>query len=138
MMNDITRYASLGWDFDLTLWGHAKSMRFWNRILENPHRQTHHIITFRTGGLLDRLWTDLADAHCPLLPLHFRGIHGVPEEIYRAFVYGHGGGDRYRYWKGRVCRELGIECLIDDATLDVQPGCERYQIAHCHPDTIRI
>lgn len=137
-MSNITRYRALGWDFDQTLWGHASSKRFWDYIQENPHRQTHYIITFRTGSLFDRLWIDLADAECPLFPPHFCGVYGVPEEIYRAFVYGHSDGDRYLYWKGEVCRELGIECLIDDATLDVCLGCERHRIAHFHPDTIQI
>ena len=48
-MDDITQYRSLGWDFDMTLHGHEKSQQFWDYIHENPHCQTHYIVTFRTG-----------------------------------------------------------------------------------------
>jgi hypothetical protein len=135
-MDDITQYRSLGWDCDLTLLGSENSAQFWEYILANPHSQTHHIVTFRTGRLFDRIWFDLAKAGCGLLPFHFRGVHGVPEEVYAAFVGGLRDGDRYLYWKGEVCHELGIECLIDDASLDVWPGCARYDIAYAHPDLI--
>ena len=78
-LDDITRYRSLGWDFDMTLHGHERSPQFWDYIHENPHCQTHYIVTFRTGRLLDRIWYDLAEAGCRLLPFQFRGVHGVPD-----------------------------------------------------------
>lgn len=136
MDDDITQYRSLAWDFDQTLWGHANSSQFWDYIQRNPHNQTHHIVTFRTGRLLDRLWHDLADVGCTLMPLHFGGIHGVPDGIFMAFACGIEGGDQYIFWKGQVCRELGIECLIDDATMEVWAGCSKYEIAYCHPDMV--
>lgn len=137
-MDDITKYRSLAWDFDLTLWGNENSAKFWDYIAENPHNQTHHIITFRTGRLFDRLWHDLALAECKLLPFHFRGVQGVPEEIYEALINGRVGGDQYFFWKGKVCRELGIECLIDDATMEVWAGCSEYDIDYLHPDLIEV
>jgi len=133
-LDDITQYPTLGWDFDMTLHGHERSRQFWDYIHENPHYQQHHIVTFRTGRLLDRIWYDLGRAGCRLLPMQFRGVHGVPEEVYEAFVLGLSGGDRYLYWKGEVCRELGIECLIDDATMEVWAGCSKHEIAYVHPD----
>jgi hypothetical protein len=57
-LDNITQYRSLGWDFDMTLHGHPQSQKFWDYIYENPHCQTHHIVTFRTGRLLDRIWRD--------------------------------------------------------------------------------
>lgn len=133
-LDDITQYRSLAWDFDQTLYGHENSQRFWDYIHENPHCQTHHIVTFRTGRLLDRIWHDLGRAGCRLLPMQFRGVHGVPDEVYEAFVLGLSGGDRYLFWKGEVCHKRGIECLIDDATMEVWAGCSKYEIAYVHPD----
>lgn len=137
-MDDITKYRRIGWDFDECLHGHPASEQFWNYILENPHQQEHYIITFRTGRLFDRLWFDLAKAKSPLLPLHFRGTFGVPEEHYNDFVMGFVGGDEYLFWKGRQCRDLGIEVLIDDATMEVWAGCSKYNIEYLHPDMIRM
>lgn len=81
-IDDITRYRSLAWDFDQTLYGNERSRQFWDYIHENPHRQQHFIVTFRTGRLFDRLWHDLSEAGCRLLPMQFRGVHGVPNQIY--------------------------------------------------------
>lgn len=138
MDDDITQFRSLAWDFDQTLWGHENSAQFWNYIQRNPHSQAHHIVTFRTGRLLDRLWRDLADVGCALLPLHFHGVHGVPDEIFSAFAYRLEGGSDYLFWKGQVCRELNVECLIDDATMEVWGGCSKYDIAYRHPDMIEL
>jgi len=135
-IDDITQYRSLGWDFDMTLHGHNRSQQFWDYIHENPHCQTHYIVTFRTGRLFDRIWYDLAEAGCRLLPFQFRGVHGVPDEVYEAFVNGWIGGDEYVFWKGKTCRELGIECLIDDATMEVWAGCSKYEIGYLHPDLV--
>lgn len=137
-MDDITQYLSLGWDFDQTLCGHPNSRQFWNYIIENPYCQTHHIVSFRTGRLFDRLWKDLAKEDCPLLPWHFRGVHGIPEEIYAAMIRGLAGGDRYFFWKGKLCSEVGIECLIDDATMEVWAGCSKFEIAYLHPDLLDL
>lgn len=135
-MDDITRYRKCGWDFDQVLWEHEHSRLFWNYILTNPHQQEHFIITFRTGRLFDRIWYDLGRANCPLLAFHFRGVFGVPEQVYNDFVLGLVGGDRYLFWKGEQCAELGIELLIDDATMEVFAGCSRYGIDYLHPDQI--
>ena len=137
-MDDITQYRSLGWDFDLTLWQNENSVLFWDYIERNPHNQTHHIVTFRTGRLFDRIWHDLGKAKCSLLPFHFRGVHGVPEEIYAAMIDGEIGGDEYFFWKGKLCHELGIECLIDDATMAVWGGCSKYEIDYFHPDMVLV
>jgi hypothetical protein len=137
-LDNIKQYRSLGWDFDMTLHGHPQSQKFWDYIYENPHCQTHHIVTFRTGRLLDRIWRDLSNAGCRLLPFQFRGIHGVPDELYEAFVNGEDAGIEYKFWKGKVCRELGIECLIDDATMEVWAGCSEYEIAYVHPDMVSL
>jgi len=133
-MDDISRFKSIGWDFDMTLHGHPRSQEFWSYIHENPNLQKHYIVTFRTGRLFDRIWRDLADAKCPLLPFQFRGVFGVPESIYVAFVNGWLGGDEYLFWKGKICRELEIECLVDDATMEVWGGCSRYNVEYVHPD----
>ena len=136
MMDDIKQYRSLGWDFDLTLWQNENSALFWDYIERNPHNQIHHIVTFRTGRLFDRLWHDLAKAKSPLLPFHFRGVHGIPEKIYAAMIGGMLGGDEYFFWKGKLCHELGIKCLIDDATMEVWAGCSKYEIDYIHPDML--
>lgn len=137
-MDDITKYRRIGWDFDECLHAHPASEQFWDYILANPHGQEHYIITFRTGRLFDRLWFDLAKAKSPLLPLHFHGTFGVPEQHYNNFVMGLLGGDEYLYWKGRQCRALGIEVLIDDATLQVWAGCSECQIDYIHPDMVSL
>lgn len=136
VMEVIAQYQKIGWDLDRTLLDGANSRLFWDYILSNPYRQQHFIITFRTGRLFDRLWHDLGRANCPLLELHFRGVFGVPEQFYNDFVLGLVGGDRYLFWKGEQCAELGIELLIDDATMEVFAGCSRYGIDYLHPDQI--
>lgn len=135
-MDDITKYGKIGWDLDMTLLDGANSPVFWNYILANTYQQEHFIITFRTGRLFDRLWLDLAKANCPLLPLHFRGTFGVPERHYNNFMLGLAGGDEYMFWKGWQCRELGIEVLVDDATMEVWAGCSEYDIDYIHPDSL--
>lgn len=137
-LDDITQYRSIAWDFDQTLYGHERSNRFWTYIHDNPHHQKHFIVTFRTARLFNNLWHDLGEARCPLLPLHFQGVHGVPDNLYEAFVLGLTGGNRYLFWKGKLCLQLGIECLVDDATLHVWPGCSKYGIAYVHPNCARF
>lgn len=135
-MDDITQYRSIGWDFDFVIYQNPRSAQFWNYIERNERDQRHYIITFRTGRLFDRLWYDLGKAECPLLPLHFRGTFGVPVEHYNNLVLGLVGGDEYCYWKAWQCRELEIEVLVDDATMEVWAGCSRYGIDYLHPDQI--
>lgn len=134
-MHELARFTSIGWDFDETLWGNESSHRFWEYIEQNQY-QRHFIVTFRTGRMFRDLWRDLAEAGSQLLPLHFRGIHGVPEDIYYRSRIGEPGGEEYFFWKGRTCRELGIDLLVDDDLMRVWPGCAAYDIAYIHPDAI--
>ncbi|WP_172799940.1 hypothetical protein, partial [Croceicoccus bisphenolivorans] len=80
-------------------------------------------------------WSNFAPPFS-LLPLHFRGIHGVPEDIYNRARIGDLGGEEYFYWKGKTCQQLGIEVLVDDDLTSVWPGCSQYKIAYIHPDAI--
>lgn len=134
-MQDLAKYTTIGWDFDETLCGNENSKRFWQYIEQNQH-QRHHIVTFRTGRMFRDLWRDLAKAGSFLLPLHFRGIHGVPEEIYHRARIGTPDGEEYFFWKGRTCLEHGVEVLIDDDLLGVWAGCSEYEIDYIHPDAI--
>lgn len=124
----------IGWDFDETLIRHPASTAFWDYIASNPHQQEHFIITFRTSYLLDSIWFDLAREGSGLQSHHFEGVHGVPEPLYYGFVAGTELRSGYMNWKGKKCRNLGIQILIDDATDHVITGCSRYGINHFHPD----
>lgn len=62
----------------------------------------------------------------------------LPEEHYNNFVMGQGGGDECLFWKSRQCRDLGIEVLIDDATMEIWAGCSKYDIAYIHPDMLQL
>lgn len=127
-------FKKIGWDFDETLIAHPNSKNFWRYIHDNPYRQKHFVITFRTGYLLDSIWNDLNRERSPLRPYHFDGLFGVPESLYHGFMVGAPEGSPYLEWKGEKCRNLGIQILIDDATDHVITGCARYGIEYIHPD----
>jgi len=42
------------------------------------------------------------------------------------------------YWKGYVCKRLGITLIIDDATPIVKPGADRYHIEYINPYDIKL
>lgn len=138
MMDNITQYRSIGWDFDFVIYQNPRSAQFWDYIERNEHDQRHYIITFRTGRLFDRLWYDLDRAGSKLLPFHFRGVEGIPDHIFTAFENGKRSGMELLYWKGKMCKNLGCELLIDDAEIHVWPGCARHNIEWLHPDMVAL
>lgn len=135
-ISELQRYRSIGWDVDATIYEHPHASLFWRYITDNPFSQRHHIVTFRTGGMVRDIWRDLARAGSPLLPLHFHSINAVPEEMWLSFQMHRQGLHPYPFWKGKTCRELGIEVLIDDATMDVWAGCSEHGIDYFHPDML--
>lgn len=133
---ELQNYRNIGWDVDATIYEHPHASFFWRYIADNPFDQRHHIITFRTGRMVPNIWRDLARAGSQLLPLHFHSINSVPEEMWLSFQTHRQGLHPYPFWKGKTCRELGIDVLIDDATMDVWAGCSEYQIEYFHPDML--
>lgn len=135
-LESLRRFRRIGWDFDETLLGHHHSTPFWTYIEDNPHGQEHFIITFRTGRLLDSVWHELVRARSNLMGLHFRGVCGVPEDLYENFAAGRQAGAAFLQWKGKQCRDLDIDVLVDDATSLVITGCRKFGVTHLHPDEL--
>lgn len=140
------RHSAIGWDLDLTLIGHKASAAMHDFIRSTPDIR-HVIITFRSHGLQDRVWSDL-EAELGAAP---RSSFAAVANIDDATVFGfrrvnqHRRTGRilgplspaevlYRTWKGRACAELGATVLIDDMTEYVELGCKLHGIELLHPD----
>lgn len=143
-------YKRIAFDFDETLIDHDLSERFWKYISDNPLGQEFHIVTFRSGGMENRVWDDLRYRGSKLTEEHFKGFHHCPHELWREFHY---GGDEimtpggiflpsnnpdhpYLCWKGAICADHGLEVLIDDMPSMVLAGCKKYRIDYIHPDDL--
>ena len=140
MNNNLAHFRRIGRDFDDTLIGHHSSPLFWDYIRQNPNRQEHYIVTFRTSYLIDSLWHDLTKERSGLGRHHFRGLFGVPEALFADFSVGDNldRSAEYLEWKGMQCFAAGIDVLVDDATEQVVNGCSRFGVAHLHPDQAKV
>lgn len=129
-MDFLANFKRIGWDVDDTLIGSRHADEIADHIRSNPLDQQHYIITFRSHGMQDHVFTDLKANG--LDQTHFVSMSNCPDAIYEA------QGARYREWKGAICAELGIEVLVDDDIENVASGCDKHGIAHIHPDDLFI
>lgn len=145
MFEALKSHKRIGWDFDDTLIDHAKSRTMWNYIIDNPHGQEHFIVTFRSGGLVERIFPDLLIRESDLIESHFTGVFTCPHELWRDHHL-HSprliasleevADDPYVVWKGMTCHANDITVLIDDMTHNVIHGCRRHGVEHIHPDDL--
>ena len=147
MFEKLRGYRNIAWDFDDTLIGHHYSHDMWEFILTNPYEQSHHLVTFRSGGYQDYIDSDLDIQGSSLRLSNFATVDCAPHEMWmhhnKRRAAGLEGGpdsdedtDPYLYWKGWVCSQRGFPVLIDDATDNVLPGCLKYGVHLIHPDEI--
>jgi FMN phosphatase YigB (HAD superfamily) len=146
MRIDLSGYKKLGIDFDDTLIDHPNSQALWDYITRNEFGQEFHIVTFRSGGLVERIFPDLALRGCTLDESHFIGVHTCPHELWQAHHLAPEQkliasldeipDDPYVVWKGMICAANDIPVLIDDMTHNVIHGCRKHGIVHIHPDDL--
>lgn len=132
-MNYLQRFAIIAWDLDGVLFNSAHQSDFHRYIRENALRQKHLIITFRSCGLEDLIWSDLASCGARLTADHFERVVSVPHSLWLERASDGGHSLAYREWKGQVAASLGAEVLIDDDRDHVLPGCLRYGVEYYHP-----
>ena len=144
-MKKLEKYLNIGWDFDDTLIDHPNSVKMWDFIDHNPYGQKHHLITFRSGGLENRIFGDLAVRGSILIESHFENVFNIDHQVWIDFQtiepklilsLDDLKDDPYLNWKGEICYAHGIEVLIDDMTFNVLPGCQRHGIDYIHPNDL--
>jgi hypothetical protein len=135
-------HQSIGWDLDGTILDHRNAPLMHRYILGHPEKH-HFIVTFRSHGFQLSIFSELATRHQVFAgPGAFDGVLSVPDDMYDRFQQlagatseeGRGAVRTYTEWKGRICAKHGITVLIDDNPGHVLPGCDRYGVAHIHPD----
>ena len=147
-MKLLQEYKSIGWDFDETLVYHDFSEAMWDYILRNPYDQTHHIVTFRSGGMEKRIFDELKLQGSKLKRRHFGKVLNIDHLLWSDYtkkaadktiiLLDDPRAIKYLHWKGEVCNEHGIEVLIDDMTDSVISGCEKHGVVHIHPDDLGV
>ena len=143
MFADLKPFTAIAWDFDDTLYGHRYSPLFWEFIASNPYAQVHHIITMRSHGWQDAIFTDLASEDSGLTRDHFRYLVSCPDALYEDFKRRSHASTilpthDYYVFKGLFCRRMGADVLVDDMEdADISArGCEEHGIVHYHPDDL--
>lgn len=153
----LDQHRAIGWDFDNTLIDHPSSPEIHRYIRAHPEKR-HLIVTFRSFGWQDRVWSSLAaypgapgrECFAGLVNMDdARFVPAVPEEgAHVEHARAHDAirliegkllitdVDSYLEWKGLMCRELGLTILVDDKPEHVLAGCAKHGIAHIHPDTL--
>lgn len=138
----LLEHDSIGWDADGTLLDHPRAPAMHEFIRRTPEKR-HVIVTFRSHGMERRIWTDLFRETDLLGRDDFDSVVNMSDEMFeREYLSSRTPAGlfiptrRYIEWKGEVCAHLGLTVLVDDATDQVLPGCERYGIIHIHPDDL--
>jgi hypothetical protein len=135
-------YRSIAWDLDSTLIHHRNSLILCDFIRKNPYGQKHYILTFRCFGLEHSIIDEL-QRKAALSAHNFSGIYNIDNHLFESFLSGFSGesigslreAEWAREWKARVCHELGIDALVDDARDVILPSCQKYSINYWHPDS---
>lgn len=137
---------AIGWDFDNTLVDAPTSPLLHAFIIEHPEIR-HCIVTFRTHGMRDAIWRDLAQYPDAPAPSMFQTVFSIsdaawmenemallqrrrgtltgpwtPPEIY------------YRSWKALTCLKHRLSVLVDDDLVTCQAGCDEHAIKLVHPE----
>jgi hypothetical protein len=143
----LSPYNAIAWDFDETLIDCPASPILWDFIKNNSGIK-HVIVTFRSHGLEHAIWRDLERRGAPIGQFDFDGIISVDYDVWEAHneceEQRRGGAltgplteseRAYIEWKGEACHENGLSVLVDDKTVHVKQGCDKYGIALFDPLT---
>jgi hypothetical protein len=138
-------HLDIAWDFDGTLLDHPASPLMHRFIRENRHIR-HVIVTFRSHGTEDLVWSELGRHRSAPDRACFDGVLNVPDEMWETVrdrrkrlgfarhLMPHSSAEqRYREWKGWACWQHGLTALVDDMPAMVAAGCLRYGVALFHP-----
>jgi hypothetical protein len=138
----LLEHNATGWDIDGTLLGHPNSRRMADFIRATPEKR-HVLVTFRSHELVPRIWVDLFREPTRLTEKDFSGLVRMQDAMFeREYNMGRSPAglfiptQNYLEWKGKMCNDYGLTVLVDDATDQVRPGCDRYGILHIHPDDL--
>jgi len=148
MLDRLSAYPAIGWDFDGTLIDHPHSERI-HRFIRGQPQIKHVILTFRTHGFERSIFADMRDLY-PAAPERscFARVTNIEDKAWEQFrkaellrLNGMRGPltewERYYIeWKGRMCHQLGLPVLVDDRRTQVIPGCQKYNIDYIHPDEL--
>lgn len=157
IVDKLNRHHKIGIDIDVTLINGPNSRIIQEWCVANADSKELHLVTFRNGQDLADVARDLADAGVDINL--FKAIHGSPEPIMRKFMgfvnkcgwrndtpkwqrgLAHHKIDLQDWidtelfcneWKGQVCAEFGLTCLIDDMEANVILGCNKYNVEFIH------
>lgn len=137
MFERLKAFKHIGWDFDDTLVNHVASPLFWQFIRANPYNQQHSIVTMRSHGIENGMFSLLAWVGSGLDETYFAHVENVPDHLFESYHRSLDPRDHaYLLWKGETCKRIGADVLIDDMEamgLSAR-GCDLYGIVHIHPD----
>lgn len=134
----LQNYKHLAWDFDDTLICHRLSEEMWQFIIDNPFDQQHSIITMRSHGMETAMFQLLEAWGSDLIRANFEHVLNVSDALYESYKRDPYEEHAYTEWKGRMCKEIGADVLIDDMEeVSVSKrGCVLHNIPHIHPDDL--
>ena len=141
LSTELYKYNNIGIDLDETLINTDKAFFIAKYIINNPDKN-YYIVTFRSHGLEEknRVFNSLMTYLRVDMRKYFINIISIPyedyenkhianvqkgvisKEKYDSLLY------NYLHFKGKRCKELGIEVLIDDDIKGVILGCTKYNI----------
>jgi hypothetical protein len=144
----LEHHNAIGWDFDETLVRHPYSAAMHAYIKTHPEKR-HVIVTFRTHGLQNRVFEELALYPDAPGPEAFDAVLNIADEAWAKFdahrsarLRGEIGPELteaetyYLEWKGATCREHGLTVLVDDMVDRVHEGCKKNGIVYVNPDDL--
>lgn len=149
MFSELLRHKAIAWDLDETLIDHPASYFLQEFINLNPQIE-HSIVTFRTHGMENDIWQDIASyPHSPL-PSAFKRVFHPSNKIFSDYqILSTARADGlltgplmrgeidFLEWKGKICADNGLSVLVDDRTNFVEIGCKKYGIVLFHPDEFK-
>ncbi|CAM6054945.1 unnamed protein product [Sphagnum tenellum] len=132
-------HDAIAWDFDKTLIDNEHTPLFYEYIHNTPNKR-HVIVTFRTHGMQDRMFQELAANNGPA-ETDFAGYANISNEAWEAWnadAKKRRIGDLkgppteaetyYTHWKGETCHKLGLSILVDDDIRNTLPGCRKFGV----------
>lgn len=149
-------HTRIGLDLDDTLLNGPASIFLANYVNDHPEKK-FFLVTHRTPSELHTVPYELLDiglninqfekllSTSELMRIRFRLARQERDSLRLPSIYtGNVSEDEmtkeelnFVYWKGYVCKRMGITILVDDATPIVKPGTDRYNIKYINPYDIK-
>jgi hypothetical protein len=131
----LAHHKAIGWDFDLTLIDSPASPVLQDFIKDHPEIR-HVIVTFRSHGMQNTIFKELARQKAAPPQSMFNGILNIENRAYEEFQHdqtrrltGVLSGPPtehelyYWNWKGLTCKQHGLTALVDDKADHTEDGC---------------